>query len=83
MTAQFSSLSGVEAPRWGMAMTFFTVAMVSLGKSVTYLATRPVSRAAIMSWSHTSSPRARFRMRTPPFILAMASPLMKSLVELV
>ena len=63
-------------------MTFLTVVILLSGKSVTYLATRPEFRASIMSSSLTRPPRARFSTRTWPFILEMASALIKSLVSL-
>ena len=72
MTADFSSLSGVQAPRCGSAMIFSTPTTFSLGKSVTYLPTRPEAMAASMASSSTISARDSLMMRTPSFILENA-----------
>ena len=66
-----------------MATTFLAAVMVLSGKSVTYRATLPLSRAAIMSSSTTRPPRARLMMRTPVFIWSKAVALSMPLVSLV
>ena len=64
-----------------MGTTFFTWARRLSGKSVTYRATLPASRASMMSSSTTRPPRARLMMRTPVFIWSKAAALSIPLVS--
>ena len=72
ITAQLSSDSSVEAPRCGVAITFFALAILALGKSVTYLFTFLSANAATTAASSTKRSLAKFKITTPSFIISIA-----------
>ena len=73
MRTQLSSLSGVDAPRWGVRTTFLTPMSASSGKSVTYTRSWPWASASYTSFTFTSGPRAKFRSAAVFFMREMAA----------
>ena len=65
LSAQFSSDSGVDAPRWGRTMMFSLPSRDSSGKSVIYLAMMPFSMASFSASLFTRPPLAKFKSLAP------------------
>ena len=68
MSAQFSSASGVDAPRCGIQIVFGAFNNSSAAKSFIKQVTFPLLSASSISPLFTSPPRAIFIIRTPFFI---------------
>ena len=81
ITAQFSSASGVEAPRCGIQITLSFPRSSSAAKSVTSAAIFPLLIAASTSSLFTRPPRAMFIMRTPSFMFLIVFALMSPFVS--
>src|SRR5215217_7947578 len=71
MTAQFSSASRVEAPRWGSKITPECWARSRLGKSQTYLASCLFASPSSTADSSTTPLREKFSNTAECFIWAM------------